>query len=125
MNGSPEWFRDVVIVGAGAAGGAAAAHLSRSGHNVVLLERNENVVDLTYLEMSSDPLYCFLTICETASMSLENRSVQISDSLIQNLNISFSPMITIKAFFRLLNGVNVSLVNSAISSSHDVGYRDN
>ena len=40
MNGSPERFRDVVIVGAGAAGGAAAAHLSRSGHDVVLLERD-------------------------------------------------------------------------------------
>ena len=40
MSGSPEWFRDVVIVGAGAAGGAAAAHLSRSGHDVVLLERD-------------------------------------------------------------------------------------
>tara|TARA_B100001109_G_scaffold253422_1_gene251148 strand:+ start:50 stop:1195 length:1146 start_codon:yes stop_codon:yes gene_type:complete len=40
LNGSPERFRDVVIVGAGAAGGAAAAHLSRSGHDVVLLERD-------------------------------------------------------------------------------------
>ena len=40
MSGSPERFRDVVIVGAGAAGAAAAAHLSRGGHDVVLLERD-------------------------------------------------------------------------------------
>ena len=40
MSGSPERFRDVVIVGAGAAGAAAAAQLSRGGHDVVLLERD-------------------------------------------------------------------------------------
>ena len=40
MSQSTERLRDVLIVGSGAAGGAAAAHLSAAGHDVLVLERD-------------------------------------------------------------------------------------
>ena len=40
MNQSTDRLRDVLIVGSGAAGGAAAAHLSAAGHDVLVLERD-------------------------------------------------------------------------------------
>ena len=41
MSSGVEATRDVLIVGSGAAGGAAAVHLAAAGHSVTLLERGD------------------------------------------------------------------------------------
>ncbi|MED5321552.1 MAG: FAD-dependent oxidoreductase, partial [Cyanobacteriota bacterium] len=40
MNNGVDRPRDVLIVGSGAAGGAAAVHLALAGHDALMLERD-------------------------------------------------------------------------------------